>query len=326
VVQIFRKNWFVFTLLLFPYTILTRVWIFFGTSDWPVATDKFSSAYQYVENFLPEQYMWNVILASFLVFINAAQINQIVIRNRISREINLYPGMVYILLSALHKDMFWLSPHLIAITFLLLSIANIFRIYQKPRASIYLFNSGFFIALSSLFYLPYSIFVLFCFISLLLLRKFQLRDFIQLLSGFFLLFLIIIFLRFWNNLDYSIFIDFKRQMNFSLGLQKYYLNEILIFGLIVLIIILSILKYRKFTIKKSIQSQKKVNLLYWLMIVGAITLLFSIKTSIFPSLMILFIPFSVFIGMLMSRYKNEAALEIFHLFILFLIIFSHFWF
>jgi len=326
VIQIFRKNWFVFTLLLFPYTLLTRLWVFFGTANWPVNTEQLSPVYRYVENFLPEEYLWNVILASFLVFINAAQINHIVIKNRISREINLFPGMVFILLSALHKDMFWVSPQLIALTLLLPTVSNIFRIYQKPQASRYLFNSGFFLALSSIFYLPFTLFILFCLAGIVILRKLQLRDFVQLLIGYFLVFFIITFLRFWNNLDYSPFLDFENQLHWSFGFQKYYLNEILVLLLVLFFIIISIINYRKFTIKKSIQSQKKVNLIFWFMIIGLITIVFSLNAFIFPSLMIILVALSIFIGMIMSRYKNEAALELLHLFVLFFIIFSHFWF
>ena len=325
-VQLFRKNWFVFTLLLFPYTILTRIWIFFDKPQWPIDIESHTMVYKSLEQHLPDQYIPNVILASFLVFINAVHINHIVIKNRIAREINLFPGMVFILLSSMHKDLFWISPQLISITFLLIAISNIFRIYQKPKASIYFFNTGLLIGLASLFYIPYTMFLLFIFITVFNLRKLQIRDFIQILTGLLLVVGFVSFFRFWGDKDFTPFLDFKDQLIVSFKIGRLQLNEIIIIIMILIMILLSILNYRKFTIKKSIQSQKKVNLIYWFMVFSLVSLIYGMNVFLFPNLLILFIPLSIFIAMLMNRYKNEASIELIHIFLLFFIIFSHFWF
>jgi hypothetical protein len=316
----------VFTLLLFPYALLTRVWAFFDMPSWPYQTDDLSLVYRYLEQFFPENYLFNVILATFLVFIAAVQINNIVIKNRITREINLFPGMAFILLSALHKDMFWLSPQLIALVFILAALSNIFRIYQKPKSAVYIFNAGFFSGLATLIFFPYSLILVFSAVAILVLRKFDFREFIQLLSGFLLVFFFMAFIRFWNDLSLNFIDIFLRQFQWSLGYRPYRLNEWIIFLLVFLLVITAIMNYRKFTIKKSIQSQKKVNLFYWFMVLAFITLPFVTTRFVFPGLLVLFIPFAVFLGMLMTRSKNEAALEMLHLFLLFFVIFSHFWF
>jgi hypothetical protein len=327
VIQIFSKNWFVFTLLLFPYALLVRIWIFFGVpSNWPYDTENLSLIYRYVEQFFPTNYLWNVILATVLIFINAAQINYIVIKNRIARDINLYAGMVFILLSALHKDMFWLSPQLISLSFILAALNNLFRIYQKPRSAGFLFNAGFFTGLATLFYFPFSLFLFFAIISILILRKFDIREIIQLLTGFFLVFFFMAFIRYWNDLNFNFVEIFLSQFKWSFSFSRYSLNEWIILAFTVLMLFISSTNYRKFTIKKSIQSQKKVNLVYWLMIIGFLTLPFIPTVFIFPSLLVIYVSYAIFIGMMMTRSKNQAAMELLHLFILFFIIFSHFWF
>lgn len=325
-IQLFRKNWFVFTLLLFPYAILTRLWIFFGDPVWPINIDDQSLVYQYIHQFFPGTYVWNVILGCFILFIDAVILNRIVIQNRISREINLFPGMLLILFSALHKEMFWTSPQLIAITFLLLAISNIFRVYQKPNASIFIFNAGFFSAIATLIYIPYIFFVIFVFVSILVLRKMDVRDFIQVISGFILPFFFVHFIRYWNTGTVKLFKDFNEQMIINFKISGMMINDWIIIAFIILLLVLSFNNYRKFTIKKSIQSQKKVNLFYWFLIIAFISLLFSLDSFFMPGLQILFISFAVFIAMLMSRTRNEAAMEIIHLFFLFFVIFSHFWF
>lgn len=325
-IQVFRKNWFVFTLLLFPYALVTRIWAFFDIPDWPYDTTSLSLVYQYFEQFFPKTYYWNVLLATVLVFINAVQINNIVIKNRISRDINLYSGMAFILLSSFHKDMFWLSPQLISLSFLLAAMSNVFRIYQRPKSAIYIFNTGFFTGLATLFYFPYSLFIFFAVIAIIILRKFVIREIIQLLVGFILVFFFLAFILFWNDQSFNFYEIFLKQFKWSFSFSFYQLNEWIILALSVLMIFVSISNYRKFTIKKSIQSQKKVNLFYWFMLFGFITLPFVPTIFIFPSLLIIYISFAVFIGMFMTRTKNEAALELLHLFLLFFIIFSHFWF
>lgn len=326
-IQLFSKNWFVFTLLLFPYALLVRVWIFFDIpADWPYETGDLSLIYRFVEAYLPSNYLWNVILATVLIFINAAQINYIVIKNRIARDINLYPGMVFVLLSALHKDMFWLSPQLISLSLLLAAINNLFRIYQKPKSAGFLFNAGFFIGLATLFYMPYSLFLFFAIISMLVLRKFVVRELIQMLTGFFLVFFFLAFIQFWNDLDFNFVEIFLLQFKWSFSFSHYSLNEWIILGFTFAMIFVVSANYRKFTIKKSIQSQKKVNLIYWLMIIGFLTLPFIPTVFIFPSLLVIYVSYAIFIGMMMTRSKNQTAMELLHLFILFFIIFSHFWF
>jgi hypothetical protein len=326
VVQLFRKNWFVFTLLLFPYTILTRVWVFFGTPNWPINIENPSVAYKFLDQHLPGTYIWNVMLASFIIFLNAVIINHIVIKNRIAREINLYPGMLFILLTSIHKDMFWVSPHLISVSFLSIGISSVFRVYQKPNASIHLFNTGFFVGLSTMFFSPHFLFLIFAFLSTATLRKIKFRDFIQILVGFVLVFLFGLFFRFWNYGDVQIMPGFSEQFSWVFSINNIKLNELLIFLLLLILTISSFIYYRKFTIKKSIQSQKKVNLIYWILFFGILCLSFNLNKMLFSGLIILILPLSICGSMLMNRFKNDLGLELLHFFILFFIIFSHFWF
>ena len=271
--------------------------MFFGISNWPYNTENQTDAYRFIEQFLPETYYLNVLVATFLVFINAAQINNIVIRNRIAKDINLFPGMVFIILSSLHKDMFWVSPQLISITFLLGGVGNIMRIYQKPNSSGYIFNTGFFVGLATIFYPPNFLFLIFGIISILVLRKFDLREIIQLFVGFILVFFFVAFIRYWNDLDFNVFANYLSKTDLSFSPLVLRLNEWIIILIGVLLLLTSMTNYRKFTIKKSIQSQKKVNLIYWFMVIAIITLPFLSTTFLFPSLLVLNISFSVFISL-----------------------------
>lgn len=325
-IQIFRKNWFVFSLLLLPYAVLTRLWIFFEQPvDKPV-TQKLTPIYQYISQFLPSSHLYNVIIACFLVFLCAVLLNNIVIKNRITREMNLIPGMLLILLSSFHKETFGISPMLVSSVILLFGFASIYRIYHRPFAGIYIFNAGALIGLASLIYMPHILFAGVLFAALFILRKVHIRDFVQLLTGFAITIGFWGFISFWYELPFFYVENFPENFYLVNHFRVFKLNEIIILIILLVSTLFSIIRYKSFVIKKSIQSQKKVELLYYMLGIGFINLIISPGPFLFHSLFLIYIPLSVFLAMLMNRVRNEPALELAHLFLLFFVVFSHFLF
>ena len=325
-IQIFRKNWFVFSLLLLPYTVLTRIWIFFETPTVPDFSQNMTPVYSYINQFLPSSYLYNELIACFLVFICAVLLNNIVIKNRIAREINLIPGMLLIFMSAFHKDTFFVSPLLVSSVILLIGFANIYRIYHRPFAGIYIFNAGFLIGLASLIYIPHILFAGVLFAALFILRKVDIRDFVQLVSGMMIVFAFWGFISFWFELPLYYLENIPKNFYLINHFKLFKLNEIIILLILGISTLLSIFKYKSFVLKKSIQSQKKVELLYYIIAIGFINIFISPDAFLFQSLFLIYIPVSAFLAMLMNRVRNEPALELAHLFLLFFVIFSHFLF
>ncbi len=325
-IQIFRKNWFVFSLLLLPYTVLTRIWIFFEKPEIPATNLNTTPVYNYIDQFLPSDSLFNALTASFLVFICAVLLNNIVIKNRIAREINLIPGMLLIFMSSFHKDTFFVSPILVSSVILLFGFANIYRTYHRPFAGIYIFNAGFIVGIASLIYVPHILFTGVLFVALIILRKVDFRDFVQLFTGLIMAFAFWGFASFWFELPFYYFEKLPEHFYLTNHLKSYKLNEIIILIILGLSLLLSVFKYKSFVLKKSIQSQKKVELLYYLIAIGFICMMISPDQFLFHSLFVIYIPLSVFLAMLMNKVRNEPALELAHLFILFFIIFSHFLF
>jgi hypothetical protein len=325
-IQIFRKNWFVFSLLLLPYTVLTRLWIFFEQPEEKDFTQKLTPFYQYISQFLPSSHLYNVMIACFLVFLCAVLLNNIVIKNRITREMNLIPGMLLILLSSFHKETFNISPMLVSSLLLLFGFANVYRIYHRPFAGIYIFNAGFLIGLASLIYVPHILFAGVLVAALFILRKVHIRDFVQLLTGLVIVIGFWGFICFWYELPFYYLETLPENFYLANHFKVFKLNEIIILIILVISTLLSIIRYKSFVIKKSIQSQKKVELLYYMLGIGFVNLILSPHSFLFHALFLIYIPLSVFLAMLMNRVRNEPALELAHLFLLFFVVFSHFLF
>jgi len=325
-IQIFRKNWFVFSLLLLPYTVITRVWIFFEKPAEPVVNQNMTPVYTYINQFFPASHIYNVLIACFLVFICAVLLNNIVIKNRIAREMNLIPGMLLIFMSSFHKDTFTVTPLLVSSVFLLFAFANTYRIYHRPFAGIYIFNAGFLVGIASMIYIPHILFAGALVASLFILRKVHVRDFVQMMAGLIIAFSFWGFVSFWFEIPFYYLNNLSENFYLANHFRLFKLNEFIILIILGVSILFAIIKYKSFVLKKSIQSQKKVELLYYILAIGFIIMFISPGAFLFHSLFLIYIPLSVFMAMLMNSIRNEPALELAHLFLLFFVIFSHFLF
>ncbi len=239
---------------------------------------------------------------------------------------NLIPGMLLILLSSFHKETFNISPMLVSSLLLLFGFANVYRIYHRPFAGIYIFNAGFLIGLASLIYVPHILFAGVLVAALFILRKVHIRDFVQLLTGLVIVIGFWGFICFWYELPFYYLETLPENFYLANHFKVFKLNEIIILIILVISTLLSIIRYKSFVIKKSIQSQKKVELLYYMLGIGFVNLILSPHSFLFHALFLIYIPLSVFLAMLMNRVRNEPALELAHLFLLFFVVFSHFLF
>ena len=89
-----------------------------------------------------------------LVFVQAAIFNQFLLANKAYRENTYVPAFIYGVFMCYSFDFFLLSPQLMSLTFILLSLNNIFkRIDNKTKDELFL-NTGIYLGISVLFYFP----------------------------------------------------------------------------------------------------------------------------------------------------------------------------
>ncbi|HLZ17146.1 MAG TPA: hypothetical protein VKQ08_08900, partial [Cyclobacteriaceae bacterium] len=101
------------------------------------------------------------ILALLLIFFQAAFFAFILIRNRAYNESNYLPAFVFGVLCYFSFDMLSLSRELLASTFLLLALNNIFKeIEFRVQRDEIIFNIGIYLGISSLLVFSYSVFLL----------------------------------------------------------------------------------------------------------------------------------------------------------------------
>jgi len=117
-----------------------------------------------------------ILCSLYLIQLNS---KHILIKNR-----TYLPALIFILLTSSQNMLHGLNPAVFSAIFLAFTLNYIFGSYdiQKPYNNFFL--SGFFVAIASLFYLPSVIFLLLVFISIIILRSFNFRNWIISIIGF----------------------------------------------------------------------------------------------------------------------------------------------
>ena len=321
-IEFFRKNLFLNSLLLLPYTALIRIK---SIIDPQVYTFKeYDSSftilfYKIFEN----KPLYQAIFAIVLIFLHAVLINRMVIKSRITRELTLFPGLFYIILCTIIPEFLILSPILIANTFLLFGIQNLFAVYKKPRASTYIFSTGFWISIAALFYFPFATFLIIGYIGIFILRSFKVKERFQYLISV----LVPLFWFLTYHLLSGTLSNFMKELADNFHLNHLFSNlntgNILIYLCLGISLLILVLSYNQFTIKKSIQVQKKIDIIYWILL-ATIPGLFLFHSINLDHLIILGVPSSIAIAMLFIRLKNALYGELIHLLLLIFIFAKHF--
>jgi hypothetical protein len=222
--------------------------------------------------------------------------------------------LIYAILVSFLPEYSLLTPFLLANTFVLLAIGQIFKTYKNTKAADILFNIGFLIAISSFFIPNYIGFLLIGFIGLFVLRSLKVFEIFQLISGALLaIFAYGSILYLSNSEVFSELTKFTLIPRFTLFESRGgSLYKIII---ILAIAIFAVLNYANYTVKKNIQTQKKIDILFWFMI-GSIIIYLLFKNINASQVLLLYIPLSIFLSFNFIRIKGILTQEIIHILLL----------
>lgn len=261
--------------------------------------------------------------AILLIFSQAVIINNISIKNRLASETSLFAGVAYILLVSVTTPLMILEPIHFANLFLLMAISNAFDTYKNTDAIGNIFATGFFISMAAIFHPPFIVFVFWGFIALIILHSFKWKEKIQYFSGvgvaIYLLYGFIYY--FTDGLEAAMTNFYKLFGLFSykpVDLEGWI--SISVYSLIFLIVFFSFNNYGQ---KKRVEVQKKIDVLFWYMVFCIPTIVLTQNINI-NSLLIIAPAMAILIGINMTQMKNKMMMEIIHILILGVIVFTHF--
>jgi hypothetical protein len=131
----------------------------------------------------PANLLFASIVAFGLLYIQALLVTILVNEYRMTARPTFLPGMSYLLITSLLPEWNYLSPPLIATTFIMWSISKLFQLYNLPAANSKIFNIGLLIGLASFFYFPSILFSACIFIGMMILRPFRLNEIVLFIIG-----------------------------------------------------------------------------------------------------------------------------------------------
>lgn len=309
--SLFRQNLFINSLLLLPYTIIVRIHSLIHPKAY--ASSEIEGWFNCsIFEYLAETPRLQAIIAILIIFLQAVSLNFILNKNRISLRPNLFPGVFYILFVSISREYLTLNPILFGNIFIIIAFVNLFKTYRIAQCSGAIFNIGFFIAMASVFYFPYIAYLAPCFIGLMMLRSFRIKERIQYLIGAFTFLYLLFAMFFYFDLSADFYTQYFKS---NLPLPEMVSSQISIYIPVVIFamaVISAIINYYNIRKKKSIQSQKKIDILYWTLIFSPVMILFWNVFNVY-SLLVLAIPCAIIVGMLIYRIKNQVVVELIHL-------------
>lgn len=321
---LFKRNLFIYSLLLLPYACLVRIKSFFPNGQGEEISEPICSSLwgQFIDTVFPSDFLQSSV-AVLLIFFQAVMLNRIVIKNRITKAYTLFPGMFYILLTSVFYDNLGLNVYTVANTFAIASISASFSIYKRFKPEVSLFRSGFWTGMAALFAPFYILLLVLNFVALSSLRTFSVKEMTQIIIGLaapLITSLAVLYYfeipGFWKSISID---HFGRLLIPALSI------EIIFVIIILLLILIVIFMNGTFQLRKSLPSKKKISILYILLLTTPAVLLANCGMNI-NILYYLWIPMSIFVSMLVINFKNLAITELLHLAIIAFIINNHFQF
>ena len=213
----------------------------------------------------------NVFIAAIIIFFQALLFNRIVNNHGLLAKPSYLPGLLYITGSSLFLQFLILSPPLIC-NFLLIWIMDKFlRISKDPNAMMIMFDAGMIIALGTLIYFPFIVLLVMLWLSLLLYRSFNWREWLAGFIGFLTIFFFVAVFYYWNDNITQFYKIWKPLVNkFPSVLQINY-NDYLVLLPVSVIIVLATLQLRENFFRSFISTRKAFQMLFFMFIIAIIS-------------------------------------------------------
>lgn len=270
--------------------------------------------------YLSGQNRWTIeVVTWILLLLQAVYICFIARKNKLVNEYLLLPGAMYLLV--MHAIPFFLpfSSILLANTFLIVAIGQLLNTYRNQKCIDQIFNIGFWIAIASLFHFSYLFFLIAAFFGLATLRAFKGKELLVLFIGTITVYLLVGTYVFWHNGSYEFW---QGHIHNSIGLLSFEvsnnLDNYIALGIVLLFLLIVLLGYISIVRRQNIQFQKKVKVIYWVLLTCSIATLFY-SNNILAQAAIISVPTGILLGLFLANIAQKTA-EIVHLLLIVLII------
>lgn len=270
----FRSNQFFVAVPLALYIIAVHLGALMGAVQ-PVAPALDGGLlYQSLFGWLASNPFYSAIAAIFFVFIQALAVNTLADEFRLMGDRNWFPGLFYALTASALPDFLFVSPPLVAATFVPFLLWRVYNAYQKPNMTGAIFDGALWAGVASLFYPPSLWFLVAAFAGFEVVRVFRLYERFVFLTGAFVPLFLAWLWYFWQDRGAEFrdtqWADLFQLYHFDAVLDTKFMLKI---ALLIVMTLFFLFGLGSLYSRKGIQAQKFVSVLYWFLIVGALTTL-----------------------------------------------------
>ncbi len=258
----------------------------------------------------------SALVATVLVLFQALLVNQLADHFRLLSDRSWYPGAFYVLAVSVLPDFLFVSPALVAVTFIPIALQRIFSVYKQTSAFTAIFDSAFWVTLASLFFPPAVWCLPVAFLGLINLRSFSVREQVVFITGILAPCFIALSWYFWYD-QAGLFLEtqFSRWIHWPAFQFSDSLHGNIKTAMIGLLLLISILGFKVYFFKKLIQVQKYITIFYWFLFAGLGAALFHVQWR--PEYFILIMPsVGIFLAYQFEAFRNKGLAEVFHLVLL----------
>jgi hypothetical protein len=292
--------------MLIVYILLLRFSVFIAPFQWePSGHGVLCDA---LYDWVGSQGLLAHIIAMLLLVGQGYLVNLISINYRLSNEINLLPGLFYVWCCCAIPDFLYLSPVLIGNTFFLIALYQIFDTYKNPACANKIFNAGLGLGIASLFYFPFAFFFIVLLAGLSILRTFNLPELLMILVGMALPYFFVGLYFFWFD-QFGNFWESQVSRNlsfFEFNTVTFTWDTWVKLAIFFVALTFVLANNNFYLAKKGIQVQKKINILFWVLIAAAVSVPFQAKVT-FEHFLLLAPPLGIFLGMTFTATKPQWA-------------------
>ncbi|MEO9482727.1 MAG: hypothetical protein ABJG47_04750 [Ekhidna sp.] len=229
--------------------------------------------YKYLSMILGRSAFIHYGFSSLIIIFQAGIFNQLLLKNKAYDENGYLPAFLYMILMVSVPDFMTLSPQLLSLTFILLAFRNVLRRIDNQVTDELFLNSGIFIGIATMIYLPSIVFFLVFLFALILFSTAASRRLALYLFTFLLVFSMCGLYFYWRQ-DLGQFIDSYLIQNFLMNMSSELslVEALLLSAGFIVVFLLSI--FKTWGSARLTNYQQKIQQVIWLMFFGAIATFF----------------------------------------------------
>ncbi|MBR1774673.1 MAG: hypothetical protein IJ759_04010 [Bacteroidales bacterium] len=288
IVSIFKKNYFLQLILLILLPLLLWIPAFIRPAEVVTLSRLDMPLYDVLEYVFAIKSVINTIVAFLLVVGQAFLINYIFTYYELTKKNSYFPAFIYMLMFSSDYRIMTLSSILFANCIIILAIWSFLQCYNKNEGLDQIFLTAFLVSLSSLFYVPYLLFMIWIWVGLFNFKIYKWRPLIVSLLGMLTPYLVLMVIYYLSNQTETI-VNFFPQ-HFALLPQISFLNQpiqIVYMGYLLVLILPALFYTLAYKNDQKLSVRKRTSTI---IILFAFSLLPFLYTMTSPAMSLIFAP------------------------------------